>query len=112
MSTSPATSTLPRTVEALGEICLLDDGALSVRVQSKSKPGTWHRVSLHFGRPTGCTCPGYHYRQHCRHLAAATEAIRIAGIAPIEYGCDCWKPKPLPRVSELSGLCSHCGGAL
>ncbi|MSQ24377.1 MAG: hypothetical protein EXR58_07510 [Chloroflexi bacterium] len=112
MSTSPAPRSLPRTIEALGEKILLDDGSQSVAVESKSNPGHFYRVNLHSGHPTGCTCPGFTYRHQCRHLAAAVEGIRIAGLGIIEWPCGCWKPKPFGRGSDLWGYCSACGGVL
>ena len=55
------------------------NGAL---VSSKSEPGSWHVVT-----PTSCTCAGFGYRGHCRHIAAvasvSANAERAANLAAL-----------------------------
>lgn len=108
MDTNPANQSLPRTVEALGETVVID--LTGAAVESKSNPGHFHRLTMLNGYAVGCECPGYVFRQRCRHVAAANEAIRLS--VRVEYSCNCWKPRPGPRDSELWSVCQCCGGSL
>lgn len=42
-------------------------------VASKSDPDVWHVVESGH-----CTCPAFRYRETCRHLAIAAQAVREA----------------------------------
>jgi hypothetical protein len=42
-------------------------------VASKSDPDVWHVVESGH-----CTCPAFRYRETCRHLQVAAEAVREA----------------------------------
>lgn len=39
------------------------------------KNGNEYYVTIHEGTPVKCTCPGFHYRQTCRHLKEAVDLI-------------------------------------
>lgn len=38
------------------------------RVESESKPGTYQIVSTDKKGQVRCSCPGFRYRGHCRHI--------------------------------------------
>jgi len=38
------------------------------RVESKSKPGTFQIVHVDGKGNVKCSCPGFRYRGHCRHI--------------------------------------------
>jgi hypothetical protein len=38
------------------------------RVESESKPGTYQIVSSDKKGQVKCSCPGFRYRGHCRHI--------------------------------------------
>lgn len=46
----------------------------TMRVQSRSAPGTWHHVR-HAGTPEPtCDCPGFTFRRNCAHVQAVLDA--------------------------------------
>lgn len=42
-----------------------------VKVESKSNPGTYHKVALYKDGDAICTCDGFKYRNTCRHIKEA-----------------------------------------
>ena len=40
-----------------------------------SKPGTFYDVTIQEGLATQCSCPGFSFRQRCRHLQAAVDTL-------------------------------------
>ena len=84
--------------EISGETIIpLDDGY--VLIASKSRPGAWYQI--HDGE---CSCPGFHYRGRCRHIAAVIQAQQTP----------CFRCGALtePSASGAPALCGPCSLAL
>lgn len=64
-----------REIQAGGETFMRDGDALLVK--SKSSDGTWYRIEH-----AQCSCPGFAYRQACRHLTAAAHLYEQERTAP------------------------------
>ena len=60
---------------------------MKILVRSRSDPDHPRTVTITNGQPTHCSCPGFKYRCHCRHLDIAAE---IHWITPAS------SPKPMP----------------
>lgn len=85
--TSPAHATVSHTGD-LETIHVGADQAIdlgyAVLVRSRSEADTWHVVTPN---PSHCTCRGFHYRDHCAHLAIALEAqLHTAPVFAVDEG--------------------------
>jgi hypothetical protein len=74
------------------ELVLVLDAGFAL-VASKSEADVWHVVE--HGR---CSCPGFRYREQCRHLQVALEA----------YQTPCYRCGAAARIPE-PGLLPTCG---
>lgn len=68
-------------------------------IPSASQEGVVYRVSMAENRPH-CSCPGYAYRQECKHTKALMEIACM------------WDSKINPRgcAHPVDGMCPMCGG--
>jgi len=44
------------------------------KIKVKGSTGTTYTITFENAMPINCTCPGFHFRKHCRHLQEAKDA--------------------------------------